>query len=118
MKKQKSASSSAFLLARTLTAIALCLSGVALAVVAINNSPLQQSAPVVADDQAEPKKPMPLPDGEEDEAQRLEQLEQFWNDRVTYPTGVFNPEWVRAALRHECSGSGPAFVASWRRSTT
>ena len=102
MKQQKSASKSAFLLARTLTAIALCLSGVALAVVAINNSALQRSAPVVADDElAEAMKPMPLPDSEEDEAERLEQLEQFWNDRVTYPTGVFNPEWVRAAVRHD-----------------
>ena len=32
-----------------------------------------------------------------DEARNLNQLEQFWNDRLTYPTGKFNPAWVRAA---------------------
>ena len=31
------------------------------------------------------------------EARDLDRLEQQWNDRLTYPTGVFNPAWVRAA---------------------
>ena len=31
------------------------------------------------------------------ETRDLGRLEQFWNDRLTYPTGVFNPAWVRAA---------------------
>src|SRR5437588_9266804 len=31
------------------------------------------------------------------EAKDLDRLEQFWNDRLTYPTGIFNPAWVRAA---------------------
>src|SRR5256714_3812146 len=32
------------------------------------------------------------------EAKDLDRLEQYWNDRLTYPTGVFNPAWVRAAV--------------------
>ncbi len=33
----------------------------------------------------------------ETEAADLGRLEQFWNDRLTYPTGRFDPAWVRAA---------------------
>ena len=32
-----------------------------------------------------------------DEAAGLAQLEQYWHDRLTYPTGRFDPAWVRAA---------------------
>ncbi|MEY2545479.1 MAG: hypothetical protein QOG48_596 [Verrucomicrobiota bacterium] len=31
----------------------------------------------------------------------LDRLEQQWNDRVTYPTGRFDPEWVRAAAAQD-----------------
>jgi hypothetical protein len=37
---------------------------------------------------------MPAPGGEPDD---LDRLEAEWNNRLTYPTGVFNPEWVRLA---------------------
>jgi hypothetical protein len=41
---------------------------------------------------------MPAPgSGPETEAADLGRLEQFWNDRLTYPTGRFDPAWVRAA---------------------
>jgi hypothetical protein len=34
------------------------------------------------------------PDGEADS---VGQLERYWNDRITYPTGHFNPAWLRQA---------------------
>ena len=34
------------------------------------------------------------PDGEADS---VGQLEKYWNDRITYPTGHFNPAWLRHA---------------------
>ena len=32
------------------------------------------------------------------ESAALAQLEQYWHDRLTYPTGRFDPAWVRAAV--------------------
>src|SRR5437763_1739320 len=37
---------------------------------------------------------MPVPGGEPDD---LNRLEAQWNDRLTYPTGRFDPAWVRQA---------------------
>src|ERR1051326_4755207 len=31
----------------------------------------------------------------------LNKIEQEWNDRLTYPTGIFNPEWIRAAVSQD-----------------
>src|SRR6476620_7657884 len=42
----------------------------------------------------EPERYMPIPGGEPDD---LDRLEAEWNNRVTYPTGRFNPDWVRRA---------------------
>src|ERR1043166_6475454 len=44
---------------------------------------------------AAPAKFMPVPEGTE----RLNTLESYWNQRITYPTGHFNPAWLRAAAR-------------------
>src|ERR1051325_6966405 len=44
---------------------------------------------------AAPAKFMPVPEGTE----RLNTLESYWNTRITYPTGHFNPAWLRAAAR-------------------
>src|SRR2546423_2843611 len=41
-----------------------------------------------------PERYMPVPGGEAD---NLDRLEAEWNNRVTYPTGRFNPDWVRRA---------------------
>ena len=45
---------------------------------------------------------MPVPGNRpETEAADLGRLEQFWNDRLTYPTGRFDPKWLRtAAAQH------------------
>jgi hypothetical protein len=41
---------------------------------------------------------MPVPGSKpESEAAGLAQLEQYWHDRLTFPTGRFDPAWVRAA---------------------
>ncbi len=41
---------------------------------------------------------MPVPGNKpETEAADLGRMEQFWNDRLTYPTGRFDPRWLRAA---------------------
>ncbi|HEY1768656.1 MAG TPA: dockerin type I domain-containing protein [Chthoniobacterales bacterium] len=43
----------------------------------------------------------------QDEAVDLGDLEQYWADRVTYPTGKFDPQWVRnAATQHNAMGRG------------
>ena len=45
---------------------------------------------------------LPIPNGEAgEEAQALARLEQQWNDRLTYPTGKFNPGWLRAAAAQD-----------------
>ena len=42
-----------------------------------------------------------------DEAKNLERLEQYWSDRVTYPTGHFDPQWLRnAAVQHNRMSKG------------
>jgi len=44
---------------------------------------------------------MPVPGNDlQGEAARLAELEQYWQDRLTYPTGRFDPAWVRAAAAH------------------
>jgi hypothetical protein len=51
---------------------------------------------------------MPVPgSGPQSEAAGLEQLEQYWHDRLTFPTGRFDPAWVRAAFaQHESMTAG------------
>lgn len=41
---------------------------------------------------------LPVP-GEDpaEETEALGELEQYWNDRLTFPTGRFNPAWIRSA---------------------
>ena len=54
---------------------------------------------VFSNRQAErPARYMPVPGKRpQTEAADLGRLEQFWNDRLTYPTGRFDPKWLRAA---------------------
>ncbi|MEY2555612.1 MAG: hypothetical protein QOF93_756 [Verrucomicrobiota bacterium] len=35
--------------------------------------------------------------GERGESDELNRMEEEWNNRITYPTGVFNPAWLQAA---------------------
>ena len=47
-------------------------------------------------------------------ASDLGRLEQYWSDRVTYPTGNFDPTWVRQAADQDAlvSRSVPAGLLS------
>ena len=75
---------------RALLGLTLCFFGLALAILAGRNGALQRPS--------EPARYMPVPGASsQDEAARLAQLEQYWNDRLTFPTGRFDPAWVRAA---------------------
>ena len=43
---------------------------------------------------------MPVPGGKADD---LNGLEVDWHHRLTYPTGRFDPAWVRRAAEHDAS---------------
>ena len=70
--------------------LTLGLSGIALAIFAGKEAAVPSAS--------EPERYMPVPGaGSHSEADGLAQLEQYWHDRLTYPTGRFDPAWVRAA---------------------
>src|SRR5438132_9232541 len=75
---------------RTLLGLTFALSGIALASFAGKEAAVPRAS--------EPERYMPVPGtGSQSEAAGLAQLEQYWHDRLTYPTGRFDPAWVRAA---------------------
>src|SRR6266566_4444023 len=75
---------------RALLGLTLCLFGVALAIFAGREAALRPAP--------EPDRYMPVAGARsQSEAAGLEQLEQYWHDRLTFPTGRFDPAWVRAA---------------------
>src|SRR6266853_662244 len=75
---------------RALLGLTLCLFGVALAILAERGA-APRPAP-------EADRYMPVPGASsQSESARLAELEQYWHDRLTFPTGRFDPEWVRAA---------------------
>lgn len=76
---------------RILLGLTLGLSGIALAIFAGKDAAIPRAS--------EPERYMPVPGAKgQSEAAGLEQLEQYWHDRLTYPTGRFDPAWVRAAV--------------------
>src|SRR5438093_2283301 len=75
---------------RMLLGLTLCFSGLALAIIAGRDNALRSVS--------KPDRYMPVPGADSrDEAARLAELEQYWQDRLTYPTGRFDPAWLRAA---------------------
>ena len=75
---------------RMLVGLSLVLSGVALAILASKEGSMQRHS--------EPERYMPVPGGDSrDESAALGQMEQYWQDRLTFPTGRFDPAWLRAA---------------------
>src|SRR3982074_1364927 len=84
---------SGFLQIRALVAVALF--GVAICLAKFSFAP-----PRAANDERERGEVdrlgryMPVPGGTADD---LNRLEEEWNNRLTYPTGIFNPAWVRSA---------------------
>jgi hypothetical protein len=79
-----------FINLRTLLGLTLGLSGIALAIYAGKEAAGPRAS--------EPERYMPVPGSKSgDEARGLAELEQYWHNRLTFPTGRFDPAWVRAA---------------------
>src|SRR6266513_661427 len=75
---------------RALLGLTLCLSGIALAIFAGKEAAVPRAS--------EPARYMPVPGASSgEEARGLAELEQYWHNRLTFPTGRFDPAWVRAA---------------------
>src|SRR5215211_8502368 len=89
-----------FISLRMLLGLSFVLSGVALAIFA--GKDIEQRRP------SEPERYMPVPGSDaRDESASLGQLEQYWRDRVTFPTGRFDPAWLRtAAAQHARMATG------------
>ena len=96
---------SAFVISRFVAAFALFFLSAALIVFAFSTR-LERPQLAEASDKAESgerlERDMPtLGENPGDEAKDLQRLEQYWADRVTYPTGKFDPQWLRnAAAQH------------------
>ena len=54
-----------------------------------------------ASSSAGPDRYLAIPGHESEEAAALGRLDAYWNDRVTYPTGRFNPQWLRRAATQD-----------------
>jgi len=81
---------SGFINLRTLLGLTLGLSGVALAILAGKDGALRRHSG--------PERYMPVPGSDtRGEASGLAELEQYWHNRLTFPTGRFDPAWLRAA---------------------
>src|SRR6266550_1848833 len=78
---------------RALLAVALCSGGVLLAMSSFM-APSRSNHDTASVNTHRLQRYMPVPDGEPDD---LNRMEQEWNNRLTYPTGLFNPLWVRLA---------------------
>ncbi|PYI94865.1 MAG: hypothetical protein DMF00_17050 [Verrucomicrobia bacterium] len=85
---------------RALLGLTLCFAGLALAIFAARESTVHRVS--------QPARYMPVPGNDlQGEAARLAELEQYWQNRLTYPTGRFDPAWVRAAAaQHARMASG------------
>src|SRR3982751_1607290 len=76
---------------RALLSLLIGFTGVALAIFAGRDVAVRPAS--------EPERYVPVPAAQgQSEAAGLEQLEQYWHDRLTFPTGRFDPAWVRAAV--------------------
>jgi hypothetical protein len=93
---KNSISQSGFFNPRALLAFALCLGGVSLTLfsfklpVSNSNNPSDHNGAM----QMNQLRYMPEPGGKADDFDRMEAA---WNTRLTYPTGIFNPKWLRLA---------------------
>ena len=85
---------------RVLLAFALCSAGVLLAISSFTGMPWHPVGPDGSNRQNaggdidQLQRYMPIPGGKVDD---LDRMEVEWNNRLTYPTGIFNPAWLRLA---------------------
>ena len=91
---KKSALQFAFIHLRVLLALTLCSVGVLLAGISWTGIPGYSAGPKAPNDTDRLPRYMPVPGGKPDD---LNRMEVEWNNRVTYPTGRFDPTWVRKA---------------------
>ena len=91
--KTKRAGQSGFFNVRALVAFVLCLAGVVLAMFSF--TPLEGNRRGGHGSAEGLQRYMPVPGGDPDD---LNRMEEEWNNRLTYPTGIFDPAWVRAAI--------------------
>ncbi len=98
----------AFTIIRLLFALLFCSLGILLALTGVMQHDQQYVARA---------KDMPVLG---DKGEDLDRLETDWSNRLTYPTGIFNPEWVRqAAEQDETISRGiPAGAQLSRRNST
>src|SRR5260370_18506184 len=96
--KKNSSTRSAFFNLRSLFGFTLGFLGVALAIFAHFSPITDPVSRPGATNAPRPPRYMPVPGARSGtEATELGRLEQFWTDRLTYPTGPFDPAWLRAA---------------------
>jgi len=75
---------------RAVIALLLCLVSVALTLFSL-------TPPAGRKDTDRKQRYMPVPGRERGDADELNRMEEEWNNRLTYPTGIFNPAWLQAA---------------------
>src|SRR5438477_1846843 len=79
---------------RALLGLTVCFAGLALAIFAARESTVHRVS--------QPARYMPVPGNDlQGEAARLAELELYWQNRLTYPTGRFDPTWVRVAAAQD-----------------
>jgi hypothetical protein len=84
---------------RVFLSFVLGLAGVFLAIASIAPPSQNALAPApIAATAPRPQHYMPVPGGEADD---LDRMETEWNHRLTYPTGIFNPLWLRVAAAQD-----------------
>ena len=106
--KRKSSTRSAFFNLRALLGFTVCLFGVALAIFAGRDAMLPRP-----DGTARRARYRPSPGGDsQGDTAGMARLNEYWHHRLTYPTGRFDPAWVRAAaVQHAQMSTGvPAGV--------
>ncbi len=90
-----SAAQTGFIHLRLVLALPLLGAGILLAAISFTPHAVQQDKAATV----EPKAGyMPVPGGNRD---GLDRMEAEWHNRVTYPTGIFNPDWVRRAAAQD-----------------
>jgi hypothetical protein len=99
--KKNPLSQSCLLALRLLLIFTLCSGGALLAIfsfrppVSSPDGPSRQAQVKQADERL---RYMPVPGKERGDADELNRMEEEWNNRLTYPTGTFNPAWLQAAV--------------------
>ncbi len=93
-------SAAGFFRPRLLVALTLCLMGVSLGAFSLTRTSKRAGQPSASAERLE--RDMPVPGGEGDsDGESLIRLESEWSNRLTYPTGRFDPAWVRRAAAHD-----------------